>query len=45
MADRLVVVCHVWPGITPFNVMQLEVGTWLRFAHAADEWAKSRQEG
>ena len=38
------VVCHVWPGITPFNVMHLTLGVWLRFAAAADDWAKSRQE-
>lgn len=36
-------VCHVWPGITPFNVMQLPLRQWLMFARAADQWTKDRE--
>lgn len=39
------VVSHVWPGITPMNVMTMTLGMWLRFAAAADDWVASRQEG
>jgi len=39
-----VVVSHVWPGITPFNVWDLPMGVWLRYARAADEWVESRKE-
>jgi len=37
------VVCHVWPGITPFNVWDLPLRQWLMFAHAADQWTKDRE--
>ena len=43
MLDRIVVVSHVWPGITQFNVYDLSLGVWMRYAHAADEWVRSRQ--
>lgn len=36
-------VCHVWPGITPFNVMQMPLRQWLMFSRAADQWAKDRE--
>lgn len=42
--SRLVVVCHVWPGLTPFNVWDLTFDDWLMFAHAADQWVADRQE-
>ena len=42
--SRLVVACHVWPGITPFNVWDLSVEDWLMFAHAADQWVADRKE-
>lgn len=38
------VVCHVWPGITPFNVWDLSLVVWESFAAAADEWVKNRKE-
>jgi len=41
--SRLVVVCHVWPGITPEGVWALPLRLWLRFATAADKWAADRQ--
>lgn len=37
------IVCHVWPGITPFTVWDLPWRMWLVFAEAADEWAKERR--
>jgi hypothetical protein len=40
--ERLPVVCHVWPGITPWNVWELPYDVWVDFAHAADEWIKER---
>lgn len=46
--DRIVLVSRVWPGITPFNVFDLPVGLWMRYAHAADGLlaeAASQREG
>lgn len=37
MRQRLTVVCHLWPGITPFNVWNLDIELWLTFAEAADQ--------
>lgn len=37
-------VCHLWPGITPFNVWNLRYGVWLMFADAADDWSKQQKE-
>lgn len=37
------VLCHVWPGITPFNVWDLTWGDWLQFAHATDEYVKAKE--
>lgn len=37
-------VCHLWPGITPWNVWDLPIGQWLMFADAADAWVRSRQQ-
>ena len=46
MAGRMVTVCHVWPGITPWNIWDLRVEDWLRFAKAADDWeARRRGDG
>lgn len=47
MYGRLVVVSHVWPGITPFNVFGLSLGEWVLFRRAADEWvaARNKREG
>lgn len=44
MESRLLVVCHLWPGITPFNVWDLPLGLWLRFADGADDWIKAREK-
>ena len=38
----MIVVSHVWPGITPFNVWDLTLRLWMRFAHAADRWQEDR---
>ncbi len=43
--ERLTVVCHVWPGLTPFNVWDLPYDTWVSFAHAADDWIEQRRKG
>lgn len=40
----MVVVCHVWPGITPFTIWDLPVADWLMFAAAADQWVADRKE-
>jgi len=37
------VVCHVWPGITPLNVWELPLPTWLRFAAEGDAWRKAQE--
>lgn len=42
--SRLTVVCHLWPGITPWNVWSLPLRQWLMFAAEADEWVRSRQQ-
>jgi len=42
--QRLVTVCHVWPGITPLNVWQLTLDVWLMFAAAADDWAEQQKK-
>lgn len=44
MFDRLLTVCHVWPGITPLNVWQLELRVWLGFADAADRYVRDMKE-
>lgn len=36
--------CHLWPGITPFNVFDLRYGVWLMFAAEADAWSKQQKE-
>jgi hypothetical protein len=42
--QRLAVVCHVWPGITPFNVFQLPYDMWVGFAKAADDYEREMKE-
>lgn len=37
-------VCHLWPGITPWNVWNLRVDEWLMFANAADEYNRQMKE-
>ena len=44
MYKRLTTVCHLWPGITPFNVFGLPYSMWVSFAEAADEYQKSMKE-
>ncbi len=41
--SRMVVVSHVWPGITPFNVWWLPLDVWLMYAQAADQWSEERR--
>lgn len=41
---RLTVLCHVWPGLTPWNVWGLAWCDWLIFAATADEWVKQRND-
>lgn len=41
--ERMVTVAHVWPGITPFNVWQLPLHAWIRFAAAADRWVAAQE--
>lgn len=42
--DRIVVISHVWPGITPMNVWDMRYDLWCQFAEAADEWVRVRQK-
>jgi len=42
--ERLTTVCHLWPGITPLNVWNLQYPVWLMFAAQADAWAKEQKE-
>jgi hypothetical protein len=37
-------VSHVWPGITPLNVWQLQVREWLMYAQGADDWTAAKQK-
>ncbi len=45
MAQRLPLICHYWPGITPWNVWDLRWSDWLMFAHVCDAWTERRREG
>ena len=36
--------CHLWPGITPFNVFALPYDVWVGFAKAADDYNKNAKE-
>lgn len=47
MNARIVVVSHVWPGITPWTVWDLPWHMWESYARAADAWleARTNQEG
>lgn len=36
--------CHLWPGLTPFNVWDLRYDVWLMFAAQADAWTKEQKE-
>lgn len=40
MYRRLALICHYFPGITPWTVWNLTVGEWALFAAQADAWAK-----
>ena len=44
MWSRIVVIAHVWPGITPHNVWDLDLDGWLVFAAAADNWSTERSK-
>lgn len=44
MRRRIVTVAHVWPGITPLNVMSMRLDDWLLFALAADNWSAAREK-
>lgn len=41
--SRLIVISHVWPGLTPFNIYDLTLDMWLRYSKAADLWAAARE--
>lgn len=43
--ERMVTVCRVWPGLTPFNVWDLTISGWLVFAAAADKWSEGPAKG
>lgn len=43
MRLRLQRVCHIWPGITPWNVWDLQWRDWVRFAEHADSWDRRDQ--
>ena len=38
-------VAHVWPGITPLNVWDMEWAMWNVFARAADDYRDQMREG
>jgi hypothetical protein len=40
----LTFICHHWPGITPWNVWDLDVSEWLLFAMQADVELKAIRE-
>jgi len=42
--ERLTVLCHVWPSLSPWNVWDLAWRDWILFAAAADAWVQSRKE-
>lgn len=42
--ERIVVVSHVWPGITPINVWDMRYDLWVGFASAADDWIKENKK-
>ena len=42
--ERILVVSHVWPGVTPLNVWDLPYDMWLQFANGADEWSRQQKE-
>lgn len=47
---HILVVAHVWPGVTPINVWDMRYDLWVGFAEAAEKWAKehakqNRKEG
>jgi hypothetical protein len=45
--DRLLIITHLWPGISPHgdqvptSVWNLPYGVWLMYAADADEYVKS----
>lgn len=44
MYARLVVICEVWPSISPWNVWDLPYGMWLGFAESADAVIAERRK-
>ncbi len=43
MVSYLTVVCHLWPGLTPFNVWDLPVYQWRGFRVEADRWIEAQK--
>jgi hypothetical protein len=39
---HILVVAHVWPGITPMNVWDMRYDFWVGFADAAEKYAKDQ---
>jgi len=42
--EHILVVSHVWPGITPMNVWDMAYDFWCHFASAAEEWRTAREK-
>lgn len=40
----MTLVCHLWPGVTPFNVWDLPYGIWRGFAKATDEYVDAMRK-
>lgn len=36
-------VCHLWPSISPFNVWDLPLKVWRAFAQSADEYVAAQK--
>jgi hypothetical protein len=42
VAENILLVSHVWPGITPMNVLEMRYDYWCLYVEAAKQWASSR---
>lgn len=45
MWARMPLLCHLWPGITPWNVWDLTLSGWLVFVSALEQWEDARRRG
>jgi len=39
-----VLIAQLWPGVTPLNVWDLELGVWCLFAMATDQHEKQLRQ-